>query len=171
MSVELPAWAMHRADAYDYAAVAAHHSKGSVRVHWPDLKHLRGWAKQQRWPVPMFGFQHSFLSTLLKSEANFMLAVRYSGISLNVPASTCVMPESELRELDELYHEPVAEQRAGSWRALVIGLREVRHAIEAGVVLTIEGGPTLRSWQAFYSWAHQRYPRLEEGTDSWIGSD
>jgi hypothetical protein len=44
--------------------------------------------------------------------------------------------------------------------------------VEAGVTVRIEGTPTvLRTWQDFYTWAHGRYYRLEEGYDRWIGDD
>jgi hypothetical protein len=49
--------------------------------------------------------------------------------------------------------------------ALVEELRVIRRAVEAGFVVE------LRTWQGFYSWAHGRYHALEDGYDSWIGSD
>ena len=53
---------------------------------------------------------------------------------------------------------------------LVEELREIRRAVEAGVAVKVEG-KTLRSWGAFYDWAHGRYRALEDGYDSWIGDD
>ena len=53
---------------------------------------------------------------------------------------------------------------------LVAGLREIRRAVAAGVVVYVDG-KTLRSFGSFYNWAHGRYDALEEGYDSWIGDD
>lgn len=54
---------------------------------------------------------------------------------------------------------------------LVDELREMRRAVEAGVTLTIAGGPAIRTWQDFYAWAHGRYHMLEDGSDHWLGDD
>jgi hypothetical protein len=168
---DLPAWALTTAEPEDYAALACGRRPDPDMVRWPDLSKLKVWARQQRWPVPLFGFKRAFLDRMMESEDNFRRAVRHSGIAWTIPKSEHRLSAWELRDLDELYQEPAADQRAGSWHALVVGLREIRRAIEAGVAIAIEDGPTLRSWQAFYSWAHSRYPRLEEGCDHWIGDD
>ena len=55
--------------------------------------------------------------------------------------------------------------------AIVAKSAYLQAAVEAGVVVTIEGGPVLRWWQGFYEWAHGRYHMLEDGYDSWIGHD
>jgi hypothetical protein len=52
----------------------------------------------------------------------------------------------------------------------VESLREVRRAVEAGVVVHVDG-KQLTSFDSFYSWAHGRYHALEDGYDSWIGDD
>jgi hypothetical protein len=77
----------------------------------------------------------------------------------------------EIRELDALYDERSESGRPTSWGILVEELRKIRRDVEAGVVVTVEGGPILRSWQQFYSWAHGRYHMLEDGYDRWIGND
>lgn len=76
----------------------------------------------------------------------------------------------ELRELDALYDERSETGRPVGWTSLVEGLREIRRAIEAGAVVTVEGRP-MRTWGDFYSWAHGRYHMLEDGCDKWIGND
>ncbi len=58
-----------------------------------------------------------------------------------------------------------------SWGSLVEALRAIRRAVEAGVVVHIEGEQPLLSWQHFYQWAHGRYHMLEDGYDTWIGDD
>jgi len=37
-------------------------------------------------------------------------------------------------------------------------------------VVEVEGRK-LSHWGAFYTWAHERYPGLEDGYDRWIGDD
>ncbi len=168
---DLPAWALKIAEAEDYAALAPGRRPAPDMIRWPDLAKLKAWARQQRWPVPFFGFKRAFVDRMMESEDSFRRAVRHSGIAWTIPKSAHQLTARELRDLDELYDEPDNIRRVGSWNALVIGLREIRRAIEAGVAIAIEDGPTLRSWQAFYSWAHARYPGLEEGCDHWIGDD
>ena len=83
-------------------------------------------------------------------------------------------PRSEverLRQLDALYEERSPRGQPVRWRILVEELREIRRAVEAGVVIQVEGGPAMRSWQGFYEWAHGRYHMLEDGSDNWIGDD
>jgi hypothetical protein len=167
----LPSWALKTAEPEDYPALAGGRRPDPDMIRWPDPAKLKAWARQQRWPLPFFGFKRAFVDKMMESEDSFRRAVRHSGIAWVIPKSAHLLSAGELRDLDDLYREPAAEQRRGSWNALVIGLREIRRAIEAGVAITIEGGPTLRSWQAFYSWAHARYPGLEEGSDHWIGDD
>ena len=74
-------------------------------------------------------------------------------------------------ELDALYAERSASGQPTAWGLLVERLRELRRAIEAGEVVQIAGGPTLRSVLDFHRWAYERYKLLEEGYDSWIGDD
>ena len=77
----------------------------------------------------------------------------------------------ELRELDAMYEARSASGRPTSWVPLVEALREIRRLVEAGTVVQIEGGVTLRTWAEFYAWAHGRYHMLEDGCDPWIGDD
>lgn len=77
----------------------------------------------------------------------------------------------KLKTLDEMYAARSPSGHPTSWRALVEELREIRRAVEAGAVVQVEGGGTLRTWQEFYDWAHGRYHMLEDGCDSWIGDD
>ena len=82
----------------------------------------------------------------------------------------------QLQQLDALYADdgeaPVHGPRNRNWGLLVEALRAIRRQVEAGVVVKLEGTPTvLTTWQAFYAWAHGRYHLLEEGADHWIGDD
>ena len=77
----------------------------------------------------------------------------------------------KITKLDALYAERSASGQPTAWGLLVERLRELRRAIEAGEVVQIAGGPTLRSVLDFHTWAYERYKLLEEGYDSWIGDD
>jgi hypothetical protein len=82
-----------------------------------------------------------------------------------------------LEEFDALYEDaevitPTVRSHQRHWGTLVEELRKIRRLVEAGVAVKIEGTTTvLTTWQEFYTWAHGRYYRLEEGCDHWIGDD
>ena len=84
---------------------------------------------------------------------------------------TYTITAEKLSAFDGLYEERSTSGRPVSWGVLVEELREIRRAVEAGVVVTVEGAQTLRTWQDFYQWAHGRYHMLEDGYDKWIGDD
>lgn len=147
------------------------HGRGSLQITWPDRKALRAWAKGRGWPVPWLGFDGAFLDRMLGDEASFDLAVRESGIGLRIPSQEHTISAERLRELDELYDERSESGRPVGWGILVEELRQIRRAVEAGVAVNVEGAEPMRSWQAFYDWAHGRYHMLEDGYDKWIGDD
>ncbi len=113
---------------------------------------------------------------MLESEENFERAINESGIAIHIPKQDHVISVEKLRGLDALYE---AREDTGGlgprptrWGRLVEELRAIRRAVEAGVVVKIEGTQTvLKTWQRFYDWAHGRYHMLEDGYDSWIGDD
>lgn len=171
MTKAIPAWAMRRAGLGDFGVVQAPHSQDVLQIQWPDRETLRGWAKEQGWPIPRFRFEKAFLAKMLENEASFDLAIIQSGLQISIPKQEHTLSAAEVVELDDLYVERSADGRPTGWGSLVAGLREIRRAVEAGVVVKIDETRPLRSWQAFYSWAHGRYPMLEDGYDHWIGDD
>ncbi len=171
MKIAIPAWAMRRVVAEDYSVARDTHSQGTLQIQWPNLNELRAWSKLQGWPIPWFDFEAAFLATLFESQMNFVQAISESGIELHIPQPAYTFSVERLRELDALYEERSPSGQPVSWRMLVEKLREIRRAVEAGVVIQVEGGPTMRNWQGFYAWAHGRYHMLEDGSDSWIGDD
>lgn len=87
-----------------------------------------------------------------------------------------IITSEMLRDLDALYGDkedissPIQTHR--NWGLLVERLRQIRRLVESDVTVKIEGSETvLTTWQDFYSWAHGRYHKLEEGSDQWIGHD
>jgi hypothetical protein len=161
-----PSWAFEAATAGDFERVREAHRAGRAVFTWPAEAALRTWAKHQGWALSRWKFEVAFLGKMFESAANFALAVELSGISIRIPRRSHELSAADLARLDGLYQE-----RAGAWRLLVESLREIRRAVEAGVVVTVDGGPALDSWQSFYTWAHGRYHALEDGADSWIGDD
>ena len=164
MRPELPAWALMRAGPADRLAIRDAHARGVITLKWKAERAPRGWAKQQGWPAPWFGFDDAFVSKMLESDEHLELALAGSGVEVYIPKPSHAIADAELAELDALYQDH-------AWRALVDELREIRRAVEAGVVVSV-GGTTLRSWEGFYSWAHGRYHALEDDVrTAWIGDD
>jgi hypothetical protein len=171
MSKELPAWAMKRAGGEDYDLVQDAHRRGVLQIQWPKLAALRDWARLQAWPMPWFGFEAAFVARLLESPLNFARAINESGIELQIPLQEYTLSIERLTELDALYEQRSPGGRPTGWGMLVEELREIRRAVEAGVVVQIEGDQRMQTWQEFYAWAHGRYHMLEDGYDRWIGDD
>jgi hypothetical protein len=170
MTKEFPRWAMTAATPQDRERAEQALRLGRMQIEWPDRKAIRDWARQQGWPAPWFGFDESFIKTMLESDRNFELALNKSGIKVLIPLKHYIVSDEELRELDALYQERDASGRPASWGALVAGLRELRRAAGAGVVIEIEG-ETFKSSGSFYTWVHGRYHALEDGYDDWVGID
>lgn len=171
MNPPLPPWALQQAGPADLDAARAAHARGTLQITWPDLKTLRGWARQRGWPAPRFGFEQAFLAALLANPGHFEAGLRESGLALSFPRPDYVLPLEQLSEFDALYAERSASGRPTSWGPLVAGLRELRRVVEAGVCLHVADAPPLRTWSDFYTWAHGRYHMLEDGYDQWIGDD
>jgi hypothetical protein len=171
MKKEIPAWAMRTAKAEDYGIVQDSHSRGTMQIKWPDRKALRHWTRLRAWPTPWFGFETAFLAKMFESQMNFTQAIDESGIEIQFPQRECTLSATRVKELDSLYAERSPSGRPVSWGILVEELRDLRRAVEAGVVVQVEDGPRLQTWQGFYEWAHGRYHMLEDGYDRWIGDD
>jgi hypothetical protein len=171
MKKDIPAWAMRRAKAKDYGVVRDSHSGGTMQIQWPNRKALREWSKLQAWPTPWFGFEAAFLAKTFESQVNFERAINDSGIEIHIPQQEYTLSVERLKELDALYEQRSPSGRPLSWGSLVEELREIRRAVQAGVVVQVEGGPRMQTWQGFYEWAHGRYHMLEDGYDKWIGDD
>lgn len=108
---------------------------------------------------------------MLQTREHFALAIEQSGIKIHIPREDYTISGEMIRELDALYESRSSSGRPDSWGSLVEELREIRRAVEAGVVVHIAGEQPMRSWQQFYTWAHGRYHMLEDGYDTWIGDD
>lgn len=108
---------------------------------------------------------------MLETQENFELAMEKSGIEIQVPRQTYTISSETIGELDALYQERSSTGRPSRWGTLVEELREIRRAVEAGVLVEIEGEQPIVNWQDFYRWAHGRYHMLEDGYDKWIGDD
>lgn len=168
---DIPTWAMRTAKAEDFDAVQEAHSRGTMQIKWPERKALRHWTKLQRWPAPWFGFETAFLAKMLESPTNFTHAINESGIEIQIPQAEYALTPARRVELDALYTQRSPSGRPERWGILVEELRELRRAVEAGVVVQVEDGPRIQTWQGFYDWAHGRYHMLEDGSDRWIGDD
>lgn len=178
MNHTIPAWAKQRVSPkkHSFSQVGQLHRQGRTEIQLPNRKELKGWAKSHHWPTPWFGFTDAFIVKLFESNETFTLALNKSGIIIHIPITEHSLTIERLTELDALYEKredmEVLGQRPTDWGILVSELREIRHLVEAGVKVNVEGTQTaLHSWQSFYAWAHGRYHMLEDGYDSWIGDD
>jgi hypothetical protein len=169
--MNIPSWALRTVTTEDQGLAKDAHQQGRLQITWPNIKTLRSWAKQQGWSTPFFGFEEAFIAKMLETRENFELAIEKSGIEIQVPRQNYTISNQKIRELDSLYEERSATGRPNSWGILVEELREIRRAVEAGVVVNVEGEKSILNWQNFYTWAHGRYHMLEDGYDKWIGDD
>jgi hypothetical protein len=159
----IPDWAFRPVEAGDRELVIAARDK-SLRVDWGDQNQVKAWAKEQGWPAPWFNFPGKFLDQMLANDENFAMALRNSGISLQIPVSSYTLPPIYIAEMDESYLER-------SYRGLVEELRGIRRAVMMGVVVEVDG-KKLRTFDQFYQWAHGRYYLLEDDMNTgWIGDD
>jgi len=164
MPIPPPDWALRKAGAGDRKAALAARETGVLQIAWGDQKALKQWAKQQGWPTSWWDFQGTFLEVMLESDAHFALALSESGIALRVPKERHALTAKQFATMDEEY-----EGRQFRW--LVEGLREIRRAVEVGVVIEVED-KELKSWNDWYTWAHGRYYLLEDDINTaWIGDD
>lgn len=167
MAVDLtkvPGWAWRTATAADWQAVGGALQDGRARTNWYQVDDLRGWARAHRWPTPWFGFQDAFLRKMTESEDAFALVLAETRFEVQLLKPSYALPADEVQDLDALYE-------ARDYRVLVEGLRDIRRAVEAGVVVEVDGR-RLTSFNTFYSWAHGRYYALEDDTGTgWIGDD
>ncbi len=178
MTQDIPAWAKQRVlpDVPGFVEVSQLYREGRTEIQLPEPKELKRWAKSHGWPTPMFGFKEAFLTKLFESDETLSLALNDSGTNIYVPIEKHTLTLEKLEELDALYEEredtASLGRRPTQWGILVDKLREIRHLVEAGVKVRIEGTDTvLTTWQGFYEWAHGRYHMLEDGYDKWIGDD
>ncbi|MEZ4514476.1 MAG: hypothetical protein R3C62_21595 [Chloroflexota bacterium] len=172
MTRAIPVWTMRSVTAVDRTLVQQAQAQNRLQIEWPEDKAARQWAKAHGWPTPWFSFQEAFIGKLLENDETFALALAESGIVLHIPIQSYTLSVKQLQELDALYTERSDSGRPLWWEVLVLELREIRRAVEAGVKIKIEGTDVvLTSWQTFYDWAHGRYHTLEDGADRWIGND
>ena len=135
-----------------------------MQIQWKNGLPSRAWARQHGWPTPWFGFEKAFVARMLTSQESFELALTMCGVEISIPKERHSIGTEELGMLDEAY-------RDHTWRWLVDALREIRRAVEAGVVVHVEG-TTLTSFESFYNWAHGRYYALEDDVGTgWVGDD
>lgn len=163
MADYLPSWTYRPVVAGDRERVIEARDL-TLHIEWGDQGQVKEWARAQGWPAPWFNFQTKFLDKMLESDENFALALRDSGISMQVPVSSYALPPEYVADLDDSYEERY-------YRGLVEELRGIRRAVELGVVVEVDG-KQLRTFDQFYSWAHGRYHLLEDDMSTgWIGDD
>lgn len=160
---DLPTWAVMNATPSDRVAAKKAYEDGIAKIVFRDSASLRQWMKGKGWKRSWFSLRESFIKQLFDNDENYRLVLREHILEILIPKKNAVISEQELKHLDESYD-------TRSWSYVVEALREIRRAVEAGVVIEVDG-KTLKSWNEWYTWAHGRYHLLEEGSDKWIGDD
>ena len=161
--MDLPAWAITKATAPDRAIAKKAYEDGTAKIVFRDYASLRQWMKDNGWKKPWLFLRKSFIKQLFAHDENYRLVLRERIVEIRIPKKNVTISDKQLKDIDESYDER-------SWSYVVEALREMRRAIEAGVVIQVDG-KTLKSWNEWYTWAHSRYYLLEEGSDKWIGDD
>lgn len=159
-----PDWAYRPVAPTEREAAEQAHKKGTMRTNWHEAGSLKSWARRQGWPTSWLKLESKFYETMLANDANFALALSTSGLKIRIPKAEHTLTAADLRRFDAHSKDPQ------KWSWLVEELREVRRAIEVGVVVNVED-QQLTSFDSFYRWAHGRYHMLEDGADEWIGMD
>ena len=161
--MDLPTWAVTKATPSDREVAKKAFEDGTAKIVFRDSASLSQWMKDKSWKRPWIFLRESFIKQLFTNDENFRLVLREKIVEILIPKKEAMINEAELKLLDESYDER-------SWSYVIEALREIRRAIEAGVVIKVDG-KILKSWNEWYSWAHSRYHLLEEGSDKWIGDD
>ncbi|MCB0689644.1 MAG: hypothetical protein KDC53_24055 [Saprospiraceae bacterium] len=154
---------MTKSKSPDWELVKKAHQAGTVKIELLNDASLRSWMKGNGWKSSWIFLEESFKKQLLSEEWKYRQALEGGIVEIMIPKDKVNISGETLKDLDESYEER-------SWSSLVESLRDMRRAVEAGVILEVEGKP-IKTWNAWYSWAHSRYPGLEEGSDLWIGDD
>ena len=174
MEKGIPDWAREMATPQDRRRAIAAYRRWTWQITWPERRAVRAWAKRQGWPAPWFIFDGRFIDKMLESDENFALALEEGGIQVSLPLDYYEISDEKLKALDALYEEReemgALGMRPVGWGSLVGELREIRRAVEADVMIAIDDRK-IKSVGSFLTWAHGRYPLLEDGYDSWIGDD
>ncbi len=161
--MKIPSWALTKAGTEDRKAVKKAFEKKNAHFVFKDRKKLKPWMKSKKWRTSWLFPEQSFYRALFENDENFQTALSENVVEIFLPKSTYEIPDKEIQEIDQHY-----EQEEWDWA--VESLREIRRAIDAGVVIQI-GDQEFTSAGSFYTWAHKRYHILEEASDKWILDD
>lgn len=159
----LPNWALRKAGPEDWEDAIKAIETMKAKVEFFDRKSLKAWMKSKGWKRSWIFPTMSFSKHLIRSKANYELALRENIIEIWIPKSAYRIPDAFIEEIDQFYQNE-------SWDAAVESLRSIRRAIEAGVVIQLDD-EEFKFVSSFYSWAHKRYHILEEASDQWILDD
>ena len=161
--MNLPDWAVKKATSLDREIARRAYEAGNAKIVLRDNVSLRQWMNSKGWKRGWLLSRYSFIKQLFTNDENYQLVLQDNIAEILIPRQQVNVSEERLDQIDQSYE-------ARSWPYVVEALREIRRAVEAGVVIEVDG-KTLKSWQEWYSWAHSRYHLLEDGSDKWIGDD
>ncbi len=158
-----PGWALTKAGSEDRKIVKEAFDKKRTNFVFKDKKSLKSWMKSKKWRTSWLFPEQSFYQAIFENDDNFQTALSENIVEIFLPKSAYKVPDKEIEKIDQYY-----EQEEWDWA--VECLREIRRAIDAGVVIKI-GDQQFTTAGSFYTWAHKRYHILEEASDKWILDD
>ncbi|MBK8505834.1 MAG: hypothetical protein IPL46_28765 [Saprospiraceae bacterium] len=161
--MNLPTWALRKATLSDRENAMHAHKKMAAKIVFSNRAFLVNWMKKWGWRRSWFFPEESFYTRLFENDENYSLALSDQIVEVFIPKESYQITSKQLKEMDDDY----ASQ---SWSWVVGALREIRRAIEAGVIIEVDD-QKLKSVSGFYKWAHQRYHALEEAADKWVLDD
>ena len=161
--MNLSSWALRKATLKDREIAKQAFDNSVGKIVFSNRESLRQWMKDKGWKRSWFFLEGSFTESLFGNDENFKLALSDEVVEIFIPKDAFQITDKQLKNIDRDYE-------AKSWSAVVEELRDIRRAVEAGVVIQVED-KKLKTWNEFYNWAHRRYHMLEDGADKWIGDD
>lgn len=156
----LPNWALEKAGPHDRVRAKEAYEKETGRFTVPNRVSLKDWMKAQGWKRSWISLEGSFYKQCFQDDSLFQLALKEEMVDIWIPKEVCQISVADLASMDKDYD-------AQDWSTAAAKLRDIRRAIDAGVIIEIDG-QSFKSSGSFYTWTHQRYHALEEISNEWM---
>ena len=162
-STILPSWALRSATTAEREKAADAYYRSKAKTVFRDRKKLRSWIEYHGWKTSWLHLEDSFYKELFSNDEFFKEGLEDGVVEIFIPKESYTFSDEEFKNINDGY-----SAREFNW--VVEYLREIRRAIEAGILVEIDG-LQLKSEIAFYNWVDKQFHILEEVADKWIGND
>lgn len=156
-------WFLKKAGVDDYEKARKVLSDLDGKIEFRDRKNLYTWMKKSGWKPNWFFVEQSFRKRIVEEEKRFRQAIAEKKATIMIPVDSYRCDNKYLEDLDQDYEN-------GDYDGMVSSLSDLRRAIDAGVLVLIDGN-SFDDSSKFYNWVHKRWHLLEECADKWILSD